>query len=108
MASGSCWFRRVRTRSFALLCLSVGSQYLRLLRDFFHMHFPGLLTTQTAVDERHDEQRGEGGDDEAADDGAAERGVLFAALAEAERHGQHADDHGEGSHEDGAEARGSG
>ena len=39
-----------------------------------------------------------------ADDGATERRVLLAAVAEAEGHGDHADDHGEGGHEDRAEA----
>ena len=41
---------------------------------------------------------------QAADDGAAERRVLLAALAEPERHRRHADDHGQRRHQDGPEA----
>src|SRR5713226_5301507 len=63
-------------------------------------------TAKQAVHDGHEEQRGERRHGQAADDGAAERGVLLAPLAEAERHRQHADDHGEGGHQDGAQARG--
>ena len=35
-----------------------------------------------------------------ADDRAAERSILFAAFAETESHGHHADDHGERGHDD--------
>src|SRR5258706_4230408 len=50
-------------------------------------------------------KRGGGGaKDKPADNGAGEGGILFAAIAEAEGHGDHADDHGESGHEDGAEA----
>ena len=52
----------------------------------------------------HEEECGDGCQQQAADDGAAERRVLFAAVAQAEGHGHHADDHGEGGHEHGAEA----
>src|ERR1700686_655612 len=45
-----------------------------------------------AEDGGHEHQRGAGGKDQTADHGAAERGVLFTALAEAERHRRHADD----------------
>src|SRR5258706_15273193 len=49
-------------------------------------------------------KRGGGGaKDKPADNGAAEGGILFAAIAEAEGHGDHADDHGESGHEDRAE-----
>src|ERR1700732_1376553 len=41
----------------------------------------------------------DGGKDQAADHGAAERRVLLAALAEAERHRQHADNHGQRRHQ---------
>src|SRR5450631_2556821 len=43
-------------------------------------------------------------EEKAADDGATERRVLLAALAETQRHGRHADDHRQGGHDDGAEA----
>ena len=43
--------------------------------------------------------------EQAADDGAAERRVLLAAFAEAERHRQHADDHRQRGHEHRPEAR---
>ena len=56
----------------------------------------------------NEDQGGDGGAEQAADDGAAERGVLLAAFAGAERHGDHADDHGERGHHDGAEAGGAG
>ena len=43
-------------------------------------------------------QGGERGDEQAADDGAAERRILLAAFTQAERHRSHADDHGESGH----------
>ena len=45
-------------------------------------------------DARHEEKRGEGGEQQPADNRAAERGVLLAAFAEADSHGYHANDHG--------------
>ena len=57
------------------------------------------LTSQAAVHDGHEEQRGEGRDQQPADDRAAERRVLLAALAEAERHRQHADDHRQRGHQ---------
>ena len=42
---------------------------------------------------------------EAADHGAAERRVLFAAVAQTKRHRRHADDHGQRRHQHRAEAR---
>src|SRR5437899_10138392 len=41
----------------------------------------------------HEEERRHGRENESADHGAPERRVLLAALAEAERHRHHADDH---------------
>src|SRR5581483_5147536 len=52
----------------------------------------------------NDEQGGYGGEEEASDDRAAERRILLAAFAQAESHGQHADDHGDGGHDHGADA----
>src|SRR5881409_721254 len=65
----------------------------------------GLLPAKHAVDHRHEEERGEGREREPADDDAAERGVLLAALAEAEGHRQHAEDHRERRHDDRAKPR---
>src|SRR5205814_8805979 len=65
----------------------------------------GLLPAKDAVDHRHEEERGEGREREPADDDAAERGVLLAALAEAERHRQHAEDHRERRHDHRTEPR---
>src|SRR5882724_2908873 len=45
----------------------------------------------------------DGREDQAADHGPSERRVLFAALAEAQRHRRHADDHGERRHQHRAE-----
>src|SRR5216683_553484 len=69
---------------------------------------PWCTAAEHAVDDRNEPEGGEGGDGEAADHRAAQRGVLLAALAEPERHRQHADDHGERGHHHGAQARGTG
>ena len=47
---------------------------------------------------RDKKQGGHGGQQQAADDGAAQRGVLLAAVAQAHRHGYHADNHGQCGH----------
>ena len=49
---------------------------------------------------RQDQQRGQRGGDQAADDGPAQRGGLLAALAQAQRHRHHAGDHGAAGHQD--------
>src|SRR5258708_17825318 len=51
------------------------------------------------------EQRGYGGEKQTANDRTSERCVLFAAVPEPQSHGQHADDHGQRRHQDGAKAR---
>src|SRR5437762_12218945 len=66
---------------------------------------PRRSATQNAVDDRDEEQRGKRGHRQAADHRAAERRVLLAALAEPERHRQHADDHRQRRHEHGAQPR---
>ena len=63
------------------------------------------LPRSRRVNDGHEEERGEGGQGQAADDGPAQRGVLLAAFAQAQGHGQHADDHRQGGHDDGAQAR---
>ena len=57
------------------------------------------MTAQQAEHDRHEKQRGERGDHQAANDRAAERRVLLAAFPEAQRHRQHADDHGQRRHQ---------
>jgi len=49
----------------------------------------GRMVANRAEDHRNEEERGQGGEHEPADHRAAERRVLFAAVAQAERHGQH-------------------
>src|SRR5260370_27473963 len=63
------------------------------------------LPPEQAVDDGHDEERGDGGDGQAADHRSAGGRVLLASLAESEGHGKHADDHGERGHEHGAPLR---
>ena len=57
---------------------------------------------------RHEEQCGAGGEDQAADHRAAERRILLAAFAHAERHRRHADDHRQRRHQHRTEADESG
>src|SRR4051812_24048693 len=60
----------------------------------------GGFPSMTEAEDDRDEEKGRyGGEEQAADDGASDRGILLAAFAEAEAHGKHADDHGQGSHE---------
>ncbi len=59
---------------------------------------------QNAEDDGHEYQRSDCCKNEAADDGTAERRVLLAAFAEAERHRRHADDHRERGHQHRTEA----
>src|ERR1700674_1539695 len=47
----------------------------------------------------HEEESGNGGEQQAADDRAAERGVLFSALAQPDSHRDHSDDHRERRHD---------
>ncbi len=63
---------------------------------------------QKGEDRRHKDEGGDRCQREAADDGAAERRVLLAAITEAKCHGEHTDDHSEGCHADGTEASGAG
>src|SRR5882724_3407815 len=53
---------------------------------------------------RHKKQSCEGRENQAADDGSSEGSVLLAAFAEADGHGNHADDHGESGHDDRTDA----
>src|SRR5919109_4302131 len=63
---------------------------------------------QDAVDDGNQEERGECRHREATDDRAPQRRILLAALPEAQRHRQHADDHRERGHQDRAQSRGAG
>src|ERR1700733_16297865 len=58
-----------------------------------------VMPVNNAEHHRDEEQRRNGGEDQAAAQRAAERGVLFAALTEAQRHRQHADHHRERRHQ---------
>src|SRR5713226_9679287 len=53
-------------------------------------------------DGRHKDQSGHSGAQQATNDGAPERRILLAPLAQPEGHGNHADDHGQSGHENGA------
>src|SRR6266853_43059 len=61
------------------------------------------LLPEQAVDDGHDEERGDGSDGQAADHRSAEGRVLLPSLSESEGHGKHADDHGERGHKNGAQ-----
>src|SRR5690348_7065389 len=63
----------------------------------------GRLPLQDGVNRRQNGERREGGDDESADNGAAKRRRLRTAFAEADGHGDHAEDHRGGGHQDGAQ-----
>ena len=64
-----------------------------------------VVPVNQAEHHRHEEQRRDGREHQAADDRAAERRILLAAFAQAQRHRQHADDHRQRRHQDRAEAR---
>src|SRR5438445_10833166 len=88
--------------SLALIAILRSRSCAQLLGEFGHR----LLAAEHAVDHGHEDERGDGREHEAADDDAAEGRVLLAALAETERHRQHAENHREGGHDDRAEAGG--
>ena len=60
------------------------------------------------VSRRDERERGDGAEDQAAHDGASERSGLAAGLGPAEGHRDHAREHGQRGHEDGAQTRGPG
>src|SRR6185312_857970 len=51
----------------------------------------------------YEKQSSDGGAKQTADNGTPERGILLAAFAETQRHGDHADDHSESGHNNGTE-----
>lgn len=57
---------------------------------------------------RYQEERRHCGDDEPSYHRAAKRSILLAAFTQSQGHGDHADDHGKGRHENGAQAADSG
>src|SRR5438094_460416 len=59
---------------------------------------------ENAKHRRHENKRSNCGTQQTTDDGPSERRVLLAAVTHPKRHGNHADDHGEGGHEHGAKA----
>src|SRR4051812_20928403 len=52
----------------------------------------GPAAVDLGIDGRHEEQRRDGREQQAADHGPAQRGVLLGAFAQAQRHRDHADD----------------
>src|SRR5580704_18175612 len=64
----------------------------------------GMVPVNDAEDDGNEDERGDRRKNQPTDDGATERRVLLATLAQAERHGGHADDHGERRHQHRAEA----
>src|ERR1700741_2537671 len=86
------------------LCSSSGRGLCCDGRGFFSRR-----TTATRVQQAenggNEEQRAEGRDQQTADDRAPERSILLAAVAQGERHRQHADDHCQSGHEYRTKAR---
>src|SRR5687768_14719998 len=84
------------------LCDSVGgmrlSGKLRMLRGL-----TDVITVHDAEDDRNKNERGDRGEDQSTDHGTTQRRVLLTAIAEAQRHRRHADDHGQRRHQHGAE-----
>src|SRR5262245_60468006 len=73
-----------------------GSEEISSCMAGLHFHGTGFVAA-VPVDEAenggHEEEGSDGRADQAADDRAAERRVLLAAVPETERHRRHADDH---------------
>src|SRR6202167_1697963 len=63
------------------------------------------LLMQQAEHGRYKDQCGNRGTEQTPDDGAPERCILLASVAEAKRHGDHANNHGECRHQNWPEAR---
>src|ERR1035437_8846274 len=59
------------------------------------------ILAQHAINQWNHKQRGDGGQQQAADHGASQGCVLLAAFSHAERHRQHTHDHGGGGHDNG-------
>src|SRR5438270_7888022 len=68
----------------------------------------GRRAAQQAVGQGNEEQRVERRQQQNTDDGPAQRGVLIAALAVAQAHRQHAQQHRQRGHEDGTQPRAAG
>src|SRR5437762_7809420 len=114
--SSAFWRRRGTTPMTSSMTPSARPmRRLHVVRDLGIVHswvdivaVPRRAPAEDAVDQRNEEERGEGRHQEAADDRAAQRRVLLAPLAEAERHRQHAEAHGERGHQHRAQAGGAG
>src|SRR3954469_22825004 len=63
-----------------------------------------LAFVKNAEHDRHEQERRDRSKNQATNDSATEWRILFAALAETERHWRHADDHRECGHQNGPEA----
>src|SRR5580692_3235338 len=64
-----------------------------------------VLLMQQAEHGRNKDECGNRGTEQTSDDGAPQRRILLAAVAEAKRHGNHANNHGECRHQNWPEAR---
>ena len=58
------------------------------------------ISFEKPVNDRNEKEGKEGGDQQAPDYRTSKGCVLFAAVAQPQRHRQHAEDHGQGSHQD--------
>src|SRR5437867_8086553 len=116
MSSYDCYFFfqaedgiRARTVTGVQTCalpISVPASSRTRSRDRSPSRGPRRAPPVQQGEHRRDEHEGgDGGAQEATDDGPAQRRVLLATFTEPERHGHHADDHGERGHQDGAEPR---
>ncbi len=107
------WLGRRRDFLFFLLFFFNSHLILQTLhmnraigRRFFRGRASRFSGTVQEGKHRWNKNKGcDGSTEQTADNGAAERRVLFATFAEPERHGNHADDHGQGRHQDGPETR---
>src|SRR5882757_3501511 len=80
---------RWRKRLGELISISVDMRFSRSGKVV--ILFSLVVAMHEAEHDRYEQQRGDGGAHQAADHRAAERGVLLAAVAETQRHRQHAD-----------------
>src|SRR6266851_10265372 len=77
-------------------------------RILCHQVFRFFLTAHHGEYNWNKEESCDGGEQQSANNRAAEGRILFASLAESEGHGHHADDHRESGHHHRSETRGAG
>ena len=91
------WISHTLAPGHKLLPLGVVAGFALLVAAF-------QAPVQHAENRWNKEQGRYGGEKQTADHGTAKRCILLATIAEAQSHRDHAEDHGERGHEDGAEA----